>query len=330
MWKKNELGWIGVDPGVGGVKVAQLLREGNTLRLVASAVAAWDARTTAPHSGNRKSGSEGDLLALRAALASANVQYAEVAASLSMRHCEAIGAQDEPQGRTFDRWRVSAPGDPAEQWLGLSVDTDIAMALCDALDKTSLRCRQIDSAPHALARAVQWLQSDKTHKMSAALDWGASGATFCLVRNGVPHYIRRLKDCALGPIEAAFCDQLGGSPEEFRQLMAQVGVQPSAESPEDADTATLLAEHLEPALEQLCSELTKTLAYVRSRRGGAVDHVYLFGGGGMIRGVDAEIARRTGAAIQVWKLRQQDGSGAQPDCLVAQAMALSALAWEAP
>lgn len=318
MWRKKELGWIGVDPGVGGVKVAQLLREGTSLRLVAQA--------SAPR--NPLSPSAGDVLELRAALASAGVQRSEVAASLSMHHCEAIGLQDDPQGRTFDHWRVSAPGDPAEQWLGLSVETGTALALCDALDRTRLRCRQIDSAPHALARAVQWLQNEKTQKVSAALDWGASGATFCLVRNGVPIYIRRLKGCALGPIEAAFCEQLGGSPEEYRQLMTQVGIQPLEGSQEDADTATLLAEHLEPALEQLCAELSRTLAYVRSRRGGAVEQVYLFGGGGMIRGIDAEIVRRTAAPVKVWKFRQQEGPEVQPDCLVAQAMALSALAWE--
>ena len=87
-------------------------------------------------------------------------------------------------------------------------------------------------------------------------------------------------------------------------------------------------------MSQFVEEIKRSFShYQYIRRAASPQHLYLFGGGAMIRGLETYLSTELNQEASVWQLpaenRDESSVDGQADCLLASALGLSALAWEA-
>jgi Tfp pilus assembly PilM family ATPase len=346
--RKRQLGWLGIDIGTSHVKVAQLVRDDEGLQVHAQSVISRSLATTETEDEPVWSAAGEIRTAL---VAGRNFKGREAAATMPMGFCD-IHQIDNPvvddedldslvrtaienitqcsaEELEFDIWSAEPESElaDAQRWNVLATGRPWADRIYqDVVDSGNI-CRTIDGVPQALARAL-WLSANGTPLPPvAALDWGYSQATLCVVADGVPAYVRALKDCGFDRVVAAIVDELGVNREEAQQLIEAHGVSGLNSSSTD-EVSALTAELLADPLRQLESELTRTLSHVGfQRRTIAPQQLFLFGGGGAIRGVEQHLSNRLKLETHAWRLVQPDEHSSNHECLFGTALALSALAW---
>jgi actin-like ATPase involved in cell morphogenesis len=107
-------------------------------------------------------------------------------------------------------------------------------------------------------------------------------------------------------------------------VRAPDGQQPSASS--------LIEDMIREPLGQLVDEIRRTFSYWQGLlRGKLPEAVYLFGGGGAIRGLDGYLRDSLKLAVEPWTLPYENAAEDEmpPACLLGAAAGVSAAAWEA-
>jgi type IV pilus assembly protein PilM len=346
--RKRKLGWLGIDIGTAYVKVAQLVRDDEGIRVHARSIVPRSL-TTVEAEDEPVWSAVGEVRT--AVVAGRNFRGREAAATMPMGFCDIhqisnpVDDDDDLDSlvRTaiesitqcsadeleFDVWSVE-PGielAEAERWNVLAAARPWTDRIYRDVVESGNICHTIDGVPQALARAVSLSAHGSTTPPVAALDWGYSQATLCVVADGVPAYVRALKDCSFDRVVAAIVEELGVNRDEAQQLIEQHGVQGLNSNCAD-EVSALMGELMAEPLRQLESELTRTLSHVGfQRRAIAPQQLLLFGGGGTIRDVERHLSQRLRLETRAWRLGTSDEYNSNHDCLFGAALALSALAW---
>ena len=348
--KKNKTGWIGVDLGTSHVKVAQVRRSQGVWQLSSAAIVprslAWDLESIAD---GKYSSSAAEMLA--AADLRKEIVGRQVAATLPMAVCQVHqvegnlsgganrgsklrqlveAATCQPAGHLqCAAWPAEVPdkGNAPVKSNIIAVPQTWTDELSQEIARCGWSCQTIDGLPLALARAVDMVLPKGNTETWAALDWGYSSATFCVVHQRRPVYVRPLKDCGFHKVVNAIAHELGVSASEGLQLLEQHNLATS----EQDESARVILESIAQPLRSLEFELSRTLSHISSLRRNIVPQgVYLFGGGSAINGIAELLSQRLSLPYRVWQLPGQspDSGTARITNLLGPAIALSALAWE--
>jgi Tfp pilus assembly PilM family ATPase len=347
----NKTGWLGVDIGTHAVKIAQVRRRSAGFELSAATIVA----RTDSWCGERLQGEQPAASAdeIRAGL-SAGESFVgrQSACALSMavteyQHLQSPAATEKEQLRAvsqhvgqggsrgeFDFWALpgEAAGqrgpDPGLQIVSLppgwpqQVVRDHAAA--------GLRCRVLDALPMVIARAVQMSDAAAGRGVVAAVDWGVSTITLCMVHDGRPALVRSFREGCLGDLVEAIRRALPVSAAEAHKLLVEVGLPgPNGDDAQDP-VAALVAEAARPALDQFQQELQKTFAFWENSQRQVSPHVIqLLGGGATIRHIEPHLEAKLKLPVTVWRLKRSDpgqpSTVPTPDPLLATAIGLSAL-----
>lgn len=353
-------GWIGVDIGTDAVKLAQIERRGSRIALLEAAVvqrtAPWregdnlmtlpiqsdEEILTARSLGERFSGRNAaatlpmavcELHSLQVSGITRTEQRAQVAEGL------ALALRENIDQREFDFWSTDYAPEKnrivRENVTVMSIVRDWANRLTADHRAAKLACRTLDGTPLALARAVHLTDKQTDRGPVAALDWGFSRTTLCIVAGGRPIFVRNLRGCGFGQLLQQLQDALSLSHNEAQSVAITHG---AAESESNADTEALrciVNEIVAPQLDHLIEELGRTLTYLKMHRAALLPHrLWLFGGGATMKDVGPLLTRRVGLPVAVWSLGDEvfhsESAGSSPAPLLGPAIALSALAWERP
>ncbi|WP_425397161.1 pilus assembly protein PilM [Aeoliella sp.] len=357
MFARTHHGWIGLDIGASNVKLAQVVRRGDRLVLENAAVVprnvVWqeDNLAEAP----AVSAAEEIAAALVTAPQIAGRQAAVLLPSTACQLNTAPEANDHGQvtaiveglaavgirleGRVFDFW-PALPSKRGEHTVNvLSTGRGWPETAVADLQRSKLSCQTIDGVPHALARAVSHVHPPGPHPVGV-LNWSFTSATFVLVDQGQPVYVRSMKNTSLARALVDVAQQLDLEFDEAGELLRTVNLAPHPAMPQD-EVAEVLSELLEPTIKSLVAEMEKTLEHLHNlgknmtpkRLFLAPQTVYLLGGGATLGGVDLLLTQRLRRQVRIWTLNDESESVAAargvPLCLLGQAIALSALRWEA-
>jgi Tfp pilus assembly PilM family ATPase len=353
----RDKGLIGVDVGTHTVKLAQVERRGAHYALVEAVVVQrpepWNDVSTQAHLlqesgeeivaartlGTRFLGSRAASVLPMAVCQLKSMQVAD--GSLAERR-EAIAKEIVTVGspgvgsREFDFWPIDSALESStitrENVSVLSIDAQWPALLAREHQQARLQCEALDGVPLALGRAVAMCPRADQSRPVAVLDWGFTRATFCVVLQGRPLFVRCLRDCEYGRVVRALRDSLTLTWDEARHMATEHLAYGGAES-----TSTQLHELVsEVALEtvsQLVVELQRTMTYLKTHRAKLVpEQMWLFGGGASARGIDEYLMRRLDMKFDCWDLGgatfDSESAGACPVVMLGPAVALSALAWE--
>jgi len=265
MFATRRTGWIGIDIGTSTVKAAQVVRSGRQLRLAAAAVVPRRKGWPIADLSDQPAISSADQI--RAALSlRADFRGSRVAATLPMALCDVhvldrtfdtelhqdriirqaieTATQRSADHLQFDAWTVEEPDN------GRSGRTNIITApqtwtdqLCEDIARAGGSCQAIDGLPLALARAVGMIQQGSHEAPAAALDWGFGRATFCLIVDSRPVYVRCLKECGFQRSLEAIAEHLQVTQDEAQRLLVEHGL-PGPTDNESIDTAKVLEKLL--------------------------------------------------------------------------------------
>lgn len=353
MIRANTKGWIGVDLGTHAVKLAQVERRGTRLRLLGALVV----RRTSPWTGGDSDDLEVPASSdeIRAALSLCKGFSGSSAAAVlpmnvcDVRECKVSGKEgsesrllvrreldtvygDTKATREFDFCTVDEQQESKadSKAIVFSVKHDWAFRVASDLSESGLYGQVLDGLPWSIARAVAMANAGKGPHTVAALDWGCGRATFCIVKGGVPRYVRCLRDGEFASVLDAVGSALAIQPEEAQKVLADHGLKDRNAGGVDPLQSVIEDVAAEP-LWTLMNELERTLTFLRQQRRQLVpDRLLLFGGGAAIKNVDQFISEKSGMPVANWSLPIQgpDGSGRKPPwALLGPAIALSSLAW---
>ena len=349
---QRQIGWIGVDVGASHLKVVQLAGGPHRPRLAAVAIvprsAAWNTTELTEDQALSTAGELGAAFSLRP-----DFRGRRVAAALPMSVCQihqfdrslsrgshrdrAVlqaleAASQSPVGHLqFAAWpaELDAQRTAPVKTNVLAVPQAWSDQLCEDIAQTGWSCQLIDGMPWALARAVEMVHDGDRETPWAALDWGHSQATFCVVAEGRPAYVRSLKDCSLQQLFHSIMEELMVTEDEALRLVQEYGLSGN----EPTEVSKVIEELVAEPLDKLQQELARTLSHIKGQRRTIVPQgVYLFGGGATLKGLAAHLTEKLDLDHRVWQLSDA-GSTSNPHhvphtCVLGPAAALSALAWE--
>lgn len=349
MLRREQKGWVGIDIGTANVKIAQLVRRDGELRVLATALVPRGARVAEVDSDSVASdlSSAGEI---RTAIAVGGAFHGRHAAAvMPMSYCDVhqVGSLAMQEDTDVDQEIRSAietitqysadhlefdiwPADLANQqrWNVLAVARPWSDRIYFDVVESGYSCNVIDGVPQALARAIGLTAADDAMPPTAVLDWGFSQATFCLVADGLPVYVRVLKDCSFQAALAVVAEKLGVTSDEAAVLLEKYGARGLNFKTED-EIVSMIAELVAEPLRHLEAELAKTLSHVAVQyRNYAPRKLVLFGGGALVGGLPRYFSRKTRMDTQVWSFDKHEPHTTKHDAIFGVAMALSALAWE--
>ena len=348
----RKLGWIGVDIGTSAVKIAQVARSKHGWRVAASAVIPrqqiWQGELLTGEEAvstldelqaaqSLQQGYRGRSVAATLPMSLCDVHRldhdlnSESNASQILRQTIETATQKSIEHVQCDYW--SAPKNESKPaWTqAITVSRNWTDQLCEDIAQAGWDCEAIDGLPLAMTRAVGLIhQGEGT---AAALDWGSGRATLCFIENGQPAYVRCLKESGLRNMLDTLTESLEVTELEAQRLLEDYAIStPNQEGAEDL--AKFVQEIIAEPMSQFVEELKRSFShYQYVRRSPNPQQLYLFGGGAMIEGLDTHLSAELNVEARIWQLPQQNASGnsteRRADCLLASAIGLSALAWEA-
>lgn len=354
MLMRRAKGWIGVDIGTCSIKMAQVERHGGQVTIREAATVRrpipWEESTTLQWSPR---GSQAELASARALgeqftgrasvamvpMAVAELRNLRVAEpnEASVQHALHTAAPAETTDRLHERvvdfWPIAHPTESQTVALDnvsvLSVAKAWSLQIANDLSATRLRCCAIDGLPLALARATSLTEDIPVDAPVAVLDWGFTCATFCIVYQGAPLFVRRLRECGFGQLVERVREALSVSWEEAAGLTEEHAVGRHQTAP----TAKLICELVTDRLSHLVEELERTMTYLRAHRKLLLPkHLLLFGGGATTKQIDRFLTEKIRLATREWTLGDSrfcsQTAGSIPTTLLGPAVALSLLALE--
>ncbi len=352
---KQKMGWIGVDVGISTVKIAQLARTKHGCRLAASAIVPRHSPLQLAEALPKEAVSARDELQAARSLQD-GYRGRSVAAALPMSLCDLhrldrdlnrepnaqnvlrqtieTATQQSVEGLQCDYWSAPATESQPAWSQALTIPISWTDQVCEDIAQVGWSCEAIDGQPMAIARALSMVHQGDPSKPIAGLDWGSGRATLCFLENRQPSYVRTLKLCGLGDLLDNLSKNLEITDVEAQRLLEEHGIAGAANA-RSTEVSALLTELLSEYLANLVQELERSVAHFQYvRRLPKPKHLYLLGGGAMINGLDAELTSRLNMKTRNWQLPsrndQEQSVESRAECLLATAIALSALAWEAP
>lgn len=351
---RRNTGWIGVDIGSSSLKIVQVKHSKSGWQVAASAVVPRQQPWLGDADAANKAASSLDEMKAARSLQD-GFQGRKVAAALPMAYCdihriESDLEQDSKALQTLrqtietalqqsaddlqcDYWSArGVEGKPG--WTqALTVPRGLTERVCEDVAQAGWSCEAIDGLPLVMARAVKMVQPKATTAPLAVLDWGSSRATLCLIEDGQPAYVRCLKNGGLNYLLKKLVVELGVTDVEAQRLLEEYGLTSTAAG-DQSKIARLLREIISKPISQIKAEIDRSIShYQYLRRASKPERMYLLGGGGMIRDIDSYLTAQLNIETKKWQLEShgqdrvsRDNSA---DCLLAPAIALSALAWEA-
>ena len=330
MFGKPRKGWIGVDIGSRAVKLAQVVRDVEGVRLGRAAVLPrtkpWPDEQAGARSLPVASHAEvhgafvcADSFAGRMAACSLPMHvydfrglhlpagtYTERRTMISGELAEAWNIFEE--SCEFDFWETQIPGvkfrqdEPNVNVLALSKPWARQAAIDIA--RAGLRCVAIDGPPLAIARAIGLASPRQRTEPVAVVDWGFTNATFCVVVADCPVFVRRIRGCGLRVIAKAIEEALGVTLDQTQHLLQTAGFPDPQNADPDHDTlGQALADGAVEPLRQLVDQINRTLAYFQAQRRALIpSKLWLTGGGASIRNVAAFLGRDVAIPVETWRL----------------------------
>lgn len=347
-------GWIGIDIGSFTVKLAQLTRSKNELRLSGLAIisrrSAWPTDNLSDQeplsSANEicaavslRSGFRGKRAAVALPMALCNTHTldqptdGQPADGHFVRAAIEMATQRTAEHLQFDVWSAeSEEGQAPKHANVLTATTTWTDRVVEDVAQLGWSCETLDGLPLALARAVALTGPSDSAVPTAVLDWGYAKATFCIVVDGLPVYVRNLKKCGLHHLLSKLCENLEVTLEEAQLLLQEHGLANSA-CEENSPTAKLIEEIIAEPVSQLVNEYQRTISHLQCQRRTLLPkNLILFGGGATIRGIAPHLSHCLETQAQVWQFPSKHPDLAKqpslPEGLFGPAIALSALAWE--
>lgn len=313
-------GWIGLDVGRRAVKVAQLARRGDRFALVSASLALRGAADDETPLAVADS--------VRAARTLAGgLRGVATAATLSMDGM-CVEATDPDQacdaGACHGRWQAG----PASDYT-LSVPASRVEALVEGAARAGLQCDVVDGPPLALARVLRWTDGYNPRALWGVLDWGESAVTFIAATDGTARYARRLAGGGFDDFATAVGHSLGTTPAEAARLLRRKGVEPP---PFTSGEQRVLSDAARHAARGLVTDLQRSLEHLGGKlRTPPPERIFVTGAGGAVPGLAGTIGAALGLRCEPWRadrLERAEEVAEVPDCLLGQAIALSALAWD--
>ena len=341
-------GWIGIDFGSHGLKLAQVERRGSEYRIAA--------RWSLTHVGNAEAfgiesfsnampGQISNLKGLKQLFSGRRCAAVFPMALVEHRLLEiprgSAGEQHrmageelaaelgvEPDELAFDCWDGSlgeqSDADVARTLVN-SVPKSLAQKLGDSLLNIGLECQVLDGVPCALARAVELNNVHAAEDAVLAVDLSYTLPVVVLVKSGRPLFARTLRGAGLQSMMQALQTSLDLSSDECQQLLVRYGVTAIGQQPTLATGRTM--QIIARPLQDLLNEIKRTADYISQNfRGSKPQRVCLFGGGAAIKNLPEHISHKLDLPTTPWGL---GGESPDPgDALFGLAAGLSAIAWE--
>jgi len=351
---QRKLGWIGLDVGTSTVKLAQVMRDRQGWRLAAAAIV--PRQQNWPTNLTMASPATSSLSEIRSARSLQTGYRGErVAATLPMALCDLYRLDQSLENESgapqilrqtietaiqrsaadlqYDFWSAPATEKKPGWTQALALSQNWTAQLCRDISQAGWSCETIDGLPLALARAVAMVHPTTDSQPLAALDWGNGRATLCLIEQGQPVYVRCLKDAGFGYLLDCLVENLQVTTAEALQLLEEYGLASPTDT-QDPTIASLIQKLIADSVNRLIEEIKRSFAhYQYLHRAAAPQSLYLLGGGALVGGIANHLQTQLSLSTQVWKLpiaTESTGHTPRADCQLATAIALSALAWEAP
>ncbi|HVT27020.1 MAG TPA: pilus assembly protein PilM [Lacipirellulaceae bacterium] len=353
-------GWIGVDVGTHAVKLAQTVRDGANVRLHRAAVI----QRTIAWSGDDGFALEQPITSypeIRAALECGDFRGRNAICALPMNACR-LRSLNVPPGSDQDRRTIIAD-ELAEDWGELQTPMEFdywemeparAEKNTDAFNvsvlassrlwisqmwhdcrRSGLDCWAIDGLPLAMARSVGLAGGFAGGQRALAVDWGYSNTTLCIVGEDRPLYSRRVHNCAFGTVLDSIMKEFEITLDEAQFLVESDGVSvPGVKMSGDPQTSQTITDAVADTLDELLSQITRTLQFTETqRRHLQPAAVWLMGGGASMKNIGPYLANVLPVPVHVWNLPPASmpiscAAGSRA-ALFAGAAALSALVWRA-
>jgi Tfp pilus assembly PilM family ATPase len=259
------------------------------------------------------------------------------------------GTEDEHRGMVMQEVAAEGPATQCDVWMppaknsggsanqvvAVSVPRAVVDALVESLDRAGLECLAVDAPSHALARAVAMDKPAAAGPPVALLDWGATAAQLTLAVDHACVFTRILRDSSMTMLLEACAGSMGIDVRQVARLLGRFGYPAAADvAASHREVQNLLLEFSSAALNHVTDELRKTLSFLKLQwPAHAPARVWLAGFGGTIRNVAELLSQRCGMPFSRWRLppalpQTEAIDGPEEEVLLANAAALSALAWE--
>ena len=242
-------GWIGVDVGTHTVKLAQVVRDGASVRLHRAAVIQrptnWSGDDSLAQAQPISSHPE-----IKAALECGSFEGRNAICALPMNVCQLRslnippGSDDERRTMIadelaedwgelanpmeFDFWEMeSSRGEKSSDSFNVSVMAASRLwigQLWRDCRRAGMDCWAIDGLPLTMARAVGLVGGLVGGRRALAVDWGFSNTTMCIVGDNRPLYSRRIQECAFGRVLEAIMQMFDVSLDEAQHLAESDGL----------------------------------------------------------------------------------------------------------
>jgi Tfp pilus assembly PilM family ATPase len=243
---------------------------------------------------------------------------------------------DQPHPMEFDFWEIDAsdgstPSDGSNVGV-LAVARPWINQFVRDLHSSNLYCWVVDGVPLTMARAVGMVAQGGTKRRVLAIDWGFSSTTLCIVGDNRPLYTRRAQHCALCRLLAAVGSAMGVTLDQARHLVDIEGVA-AGSSTGNQHVQRAITGAAAPAVNELVSQVRRTLQFMASQRSPSPSACWLMGGGASIRNIGPYLSDALAMPVNIWQLPGDDGElpcmAGNRSAVFSGAAALSALAWEA-
>ena len=351
MVRGSDKGWIGLDVGHRSITVAQVERVAGEVRLVAAMEMSRTEGLANCRSGEYQDVSSQEISTAR--ILAEGLTGRAAACVLPMSVTE-LTHQSLPPGepheqhtmiatelRTterlqFDFWPTDLVNDRPTSTLAdmnvISIAQARASNVAEQVNASRLDCRVLDALPHAVARAVNMAVPGAFGAPLGGLHLAYDNGLFVLSREGIPVFVRQLRDGGIRQIITQVKESLGLVEEEAVHVLRQFGLPaPSSSAGEYDEIQDVVGEIVARTLGGIADELRRTLSYLASLGPENVpDSICLLGEGAAIRNLSQHLSATTETSIWSWDLpgAGQHRSTVLPAALLAVASALSCLAWE--
>lgn len=356
----QQLGWIGVDVGTHAVKLAQVVRDGASVRLHRAAVI----QRPATWRGDDALGQDQPITSqpeIRAAMECGGFSGRNAVCALPMNVCQ-LRSLNVPPGDDAERRTIIAD-ELAEDWGELKNSMEFDFWEMDAArnDKNSdafnvsvlaasrhwigqvwrdcrrsgMHCWGVDGMPLAMARAVGLVGGLGSGQRALAVDWGFSNTTLGIVGDERALYSRRIADCAFGRVLEGIMQTFDVTLDEAQHLAENEGLIAAGGEPADSEDAVrAITEAAAPALDELVRQISRTLQFTEmQRRHLQPAGIWLMGGGALLKNVESFLSHALSLPVHVVRLAPESKTIAcaagNRSAVFAGAAALSALAWRA-
>lgn len=356
----QRLGWIGVDVGTHSVKLAQVVRDGASVRLHRAAViqrpTTWTGEDSLAQDQPISSQTE-----ISAALDCGNFSGRNVICALPMNACQ-LRSLNIPPGSDQERRTIIAD-ELAEEfaeignamefdfWEMEAARSDKGTDACNVSVLAASRlwvgqiwrdCRQagmdcwaIDGLPLSMARAIGMVGGLGGGRRALAIDWGYSNTTLCIVGDNRPLYSRRIQDCGFGRVLDSIMEAFAITRDEAQYLAEAEGLALPEESGSDrTEIARAIASAAASSLDDVIRQTSRTLQFMEmQRRHLQPSAIWLMGGGASLRNIAPVLSQALSLPVHIFSLAAESEpiacAAGNRSAVFGNASALSALAWRA-